>query len=50
MIDEEIMNTAIGKTDAKKIKDLISKIDGGVTRAADHYGTDPGSKGSSHEG
>ena len=32
MIDEEIMNTAIGKTDARKIKDLIHKIDGGAPR------------------
>jgi len=30
MIDEEIMNTTVGKTDAKKIKELISKIDGGA--------------------
>ena len=37
MIDEEIMNTAIGKTDARKIKDLINKIDGGATRAQDHF-------------
>lgn len=29
MIDEEIMNTAVGKTDVKKIKELINKIDGG---------------------
>ena len=28
MIDEEIMNTAIAKQDARKLKDLISKIDG----------------------
>lgn len=27
MIDEEIMNTAIAKQDAKKLKDLVSKID-----------------------
>ena len=27
MIDEEIMNTAIGKQDAKKLKGLLSKID-----------------------
>jgi hypothetical protein len=36
MIDEEIMNTAIGKTDARKIKDLIHKIDGGAPRS-DHF-------------
>jgi len=34
MIDEEIMNTAIAKQDAKKLKDLISKIDGALPRAA----------------
>ena len=28
MIDEEIMNTALAKQDAKKLKDLIGKIDG----------------------
>ena len=28
MIDEEIMNTAIAKQDAKKLKSLIGKIDG----------------------
>ena len=28
MIDEEIMNTAIAKQDAKKLKELIGKIDG----------------------
>ena len=28
MIDEEIMNTALGKSDARKIKDLITRIDG----------------------
>lgn len=27
MIDEEIMNTAVAKQDARKLKDLISKID-----------------------
>lgn len=28
MIDEEIMNTALAKQDARKLKDLIGKIDG----------------------
>ena len=28
MIDEEIMNTAIAKQDARKLKELIGKIDG----------------------
>ena len=28
MIDEEIMNTAIAKHDARKLKELIGKIDG----------------------
>ena len=28
MIDEEIMNTAVAKHDARKLKDLIQKIDG----------------------
>mmetsp|Transcript_41101 Transcript_41101/g.53929 ORF Transcript_41101/g.53929 Transcript_41101/m.53929 type:complete len:174 (-) Transcript_41101:154-675(-) len=28
MIDEEIMNTALAKQDAKKLKELIGKIDG----------------------
>ena len=28
MIDEEIMNTAVAKHDARKLKDLIHKIDG----------------------
>lgn len=28
MIDEEIMNTAVAKQDARKLKDLIQKIDG----------------------
>ena len=28
MIDEEIMNTAIAKQDAKKLKNLIGKMDG----------------------
>ena len=36
MIDEEIMNTALGKADARKIKDLINKIDGGATRTSEH--------------
>ena len=30
MIDEEIMNTAVGKQDAKRLKELINKIDGGA--------------------
>ena len=34
MIDEEIMNTAIAKHDARKLKDLIHKIDGVAPRAA----------------
>lgn len=38
MIDEEIMNTTVGKTDAKKLKELISKIDGGPR--PDHF-TEP---------
>lgn len=38
MIDEEIMNTAVGKNDAKKIKELINKIDGGPR--SDHF-TEP---------
>lgn len=33
MIDEEIMNTALAKQDAKKLKDLVSKIDGVLPRA-----------------
>ena len=33
MIDEEIMNTAIAKQDARKLKDLIGKIDGVVPRS-----------------
>jgi len=37
MIDEEIMNTALGKADARKIKDLINKIDGGAPRTAEHF-------------
>ena len=28
MIDEEIMNTAVAKHDARKLKDLMHKIDG----------------------
>ena len=44
MIDEEIMNTAIGKSDQRKIKDLISKIDGGVTRAQNHIQESTSSK------
>lgn len=32
MIDEEIMNTAIAKHDARKLKDLIHKIDGVAPR------------------
>lgn len=28
MIDEEIMNTAVAKHDARKLKELIHKIDG----------------------
>ena len=33
MIDEEIMNTAVAKQDARKLKDLISKIDGTLPRS-----------------
>lgn len=32
MIDEEIMNTAVAKHDARKLKDLIHKIDGAAPR------------------
>ena len=34
MIDEEIMNTAIAKHDARKLKDLIQKIDGAGPRGS----------------
>lgn len=34
MIDEEIMNTAIAKHDARKLKDLIQKIDGAAPRGS----------------
>ena len=52
MIDEEIMNTAVAKHDARKLKDLIQKIDGvprGSTdksSAADKYASDKNSGGS----
>lgn len=35
MIDEEIMNTAIAKHDARKLKELIGKIDGVVPRSSE---------------
>ena len=52
MIDEEIMNTAVAKHDARKLKDLIQKIDGvprGSTdksSAADKFTSDKNSGGS----
>ena len=42
MIDEEIMNTAIAKQDAKKLKDLIGKIDGVVPRSSSGLDTSDG--------
>jgi hypothetical protein len=49
MIDEEIMNSAIGKTDARKIKDLISKIDGGAPRS-EHFSVESKSADSANSG
>ena len=40
MIDEEIMNTAVAKHDARKLKDLIQKIDGMPPSAAARSSTD----------
>ena len=45
MIDEEIMNTAVAKQDARKLRDLISKIDG--TRDGDNGKKSTESLGSS---
>ena len=39
MIDEEIMNTAVAKHDARKLKDLIQKIDGVPRGSSDKSST-----------
>ena len=44
MIDEEIMNTAVAKHDARKLKDLIQKIDGMPSSAAARSSTDKSDK------
>ena len=52
MIDEEIMNTAVAKHDARKLKDLIQKIDGVAPRggASDSSGNTPDSGKNSNGG